>query len=82
MFLDCRPVQSRVVAVQGQYLRQCSSNSVVSVVQCSSSSVLYLEVHVHDGWRVDEGGGADDRCDAEVLVREESADVDAYTRVL
>ncbi|MQM06135.1 hypothetical protein Taro_038954, partial [Colocasia esculenta] len=37
----CGP-QSRVVAVQGQYLRQCSSSSVVSVEQCSSSSVLYL----------------------------------------
>ncbi|MQM10595.1 hypothetical protein Taro_043492 [Colocasia esculenta] len=31
-FPDRRPVQSRVVAVQGQYLQQCSSSSVVPVV--------------------------------------------------
>ncbi|MQL73141.1 hypothetical protein Taro_005491 [Colocasia esculenta] len=30
--LDRRPVQSRVVAVQGQYLQQCSSSSIVVVV--------------------------------------------------
>ncbi|MQL73638.1 hypothetical protein Taro_005985 [Colocasia esculenta] len=30
-FLDRRPVRSRVVAVQGQYLQQCSPSSVVLV---------------------------------------------------
>ncbi|MQL80496.1 hypothetical protein Taro_012942 [Colocasia esculenta] len=46
MFLDRRPVQSRVVAVQGQYLQLCSS----------SSNSIKFEMADRRDW----GGGGDD----------------------
>ncbi|MQM12011.1 hypothetical protein Taro_044920 [Colocasia esculenta] len=54
MFLDRRPVQSRVVAVQGQHLQQCSAASwLLSLVVPREISEM--------ADRRDWGGGGDDQ---------------------
>ncbi|MQL83578.1 hypothetical protein Taro_016062 [Colocasia esculenta] len=57
-FLDCRPVRSRVVAVQGQHLQQCSVASwlLSSVVPRGMPQTFKFEMADRRDW----GGGGDD----------------------